>query len=226
MYFDRSYTLKGAGAGVVLIPPEGNVLKYAVQFEFRATNNIVEYEGLVTGLRLAKDLSIQQLLIRGDSQLVARKVQKEYHCNNDNMVEYLVEVQRMEKFFDGFKVRYIPHLDNHDADHLAWIDSFKAPTLPDVIVVKLSKPSVKPAEPISEADLMVIDISNQEPVFDWMNPIKMFLSNQPLSDDDAEVERIACKAKMYHLIDEVLYRQGANGMMIRCIFREEGIQLL
>jgi ribonuclease HI len=226
MYFDRSYTLKGAGAGVVLIPPEGNILKYAVQFEFPATNNIVEYEGLVTGLRLAKDLSIRQLLIRGDSQLVARKVQKEYHCNNDNMVEYLVEVQRMEKFFDGFKVRYIPYLDYHDADHLAWIDSSKAPTLPDVIVVKLSKPSVKPAEPISEADLMVIDRSNQEPVFDWMNPIKMFLSNQPLSDDDAEVERIACKAKMYHLIDEVLYRQGTNGMMIRCISREEGIQLL
>jgi hypothetical protein len=25
----------------------------------------------------------------------------------------------MEKFFDGFKVRYVPHLDNCDADHLA-----------------------------------------------------------------------------------------------------------
>jgi hypothetical protein len=59
MYFDGSYTLKGVGAGVVLIPPEGDILKYAVQFEFRATNNIEEYEGLVTGLRLAKDLSFR-----------------------------------------------------------------------------------------------------------------------------------------------------------------------
>jgi ribonuclease HI len=59
MYFDRSYTLKGKGAGVVLIPPEGDILKYAVQLEFSATNNIAEYEGLVTGLRLAKDLSIR-----------------------------------------------------------------------------------------------------------------------------------------------------------------------
>jgi hypothetical protein len=59
MYFNRSNTLKGAGAGIVLIPPEGDVLKYAIQFEFLATNNIAEYEGLVTGLRLAKDLSIQ-----------------------------------------------------------------------------------------------------------------------------------------------------------------------
>jgi hypothetical protein len=30
MYFDGSYTLKGVGACVVLIPPESDVLKYAV----------------------------------------------------------------------------------------------------------------------------------------------------------------------------------------------------
>jgi hypothetical protein len=30
MYFDRSYTLKGAEADVVLIPPEGGILKYIV----------------------------------------------------------------------------------------------------------------------------------------------------------------------------------------------------
>jgi hypothetical protein len=58
MYFNGSYTLKGAGAGVVLIPPEGDILKYAIQLKFLATNNIAEYEGLITGLRLAKDLDI------------------------------------------------------------------------------------------------------------------------------------------------------------------------
>jgi hypothetical protein len=30
MYFDGSYTLKGPGADVVLIPPEGDMLKYAI----------------------------------------------------------------------------------------------------------------------------------------------------------------------------------------------------
>jgi hypothetical protein len=43
MYFDGLYTLKGVGAGVVLIPPEGDMLKYAIQIEFPATNNIAEY---------------------------------------------------------------------------------------------------------------------------------------------------------------------------------------
>jgi hypothetical protein len=90
----------------------------------------------------------------------------------------------------------------------------------------LTKLTVKPAEPAEEVDLMVIDGPDQELAYDWMNPIRMFLENQPPSDDNAKVERIALKAKIYHLIDGVLYRRGANGMMMWCISRDEGIQLL
>jgi ribonuclease HI len=74
MYFDGSYPLKGAGVGMVLIPPEGDILKYAIQLDFPATNNIAEYEGLVTSLWLAKEPGIQRLLIRGDSQLAVKQV--------------------------------------------------------------------------------------------------------------------------------------------------------
>jgi ribonuclease HI len=160
MYFDRSYTLKEAGAGVMLIPVEGDILKYSIQLEFPATNNIAEYEGLVMGLRLAKDRGIRWLLIRGDSQLVAKQVQKEYDCKNDKMVKYLTEVRRMEKIFNEFEVRYVLCLDNRDADHLAWIASSRAPTSSDVIIEKLTKPSVRPTEEAIDAvkpDLMVID---------------------------------------------------------------------
>jgi hypothetical protein len=74
------------------------------------------------------------------------------------MAKYLAEVCRMDKFFNGFEVRYVPRLDNCYADHLAWIASSRAPTPPDVIIEKLSNPSVKPAEAVNEAieqDLMV-----------------------------------------------------------------------
>jgi ribonuclease HI len=100
MYFDGSYTLKGVGDGVMLIPLDGDILKYVIQLDFPSINNIIEYEGLVTRLRLDKDLGIQWLLIRGDSQLVAKQVQKEFDYNNKKMAEYLAEVHRMEKFFD------------------------------------------------------------------------------------------------------------------------------
>jgi hypothetical protein len=135
-------------------------------------------------------------------------VQKEYDYNNDMMVEYVAEVRRMEKFFNGFKVRYVPHLDNHDADHLAWIASSRAPTPPDVIVEGLSKPSVKLEASTSKAEpeLMIIDESSQQPAYDWTSLIRAYLDNQPPSDDNAEVERIARKSRMYHLIDGVLYQ--------------------
>jgi hypothetical protein len=67
---------------------------------------------------------------------------------------------RLEKFFDGFKVRYVPHLDYCDADHLAWITYSRTPTPPDIIIEKLSKPSFKPVESTRKMigqDLMIID---------------------------------------------------------------------
>jgi hypothetical protein len=73
----------------------------------------------------------------------------------------------------------------------------------------LSKPSVKPAEEAIDAtklDLMVIDEPEQGLAYDWMSPIKIFLDNQPPSDDNAEVERITSKSKMYHLIDGIVYQ--------------------
>jgi ribosome recycling factor len=101
---------------------------------------------------------------QGDSPLVEKQMQKEYDCNNDKMAEYLAEVHRMEKFFDGFEVRYVPHLDNCDDDHLAWIASSKAPTPSNIVIEKLITPSVRPIEEAIDAaklDLMVINEPGQ-----------------------------------------------------------------
>jgi hypothetical protein len=92
---------------------------------------------------------------------MAKQVQKEYNSNNDKMAEYLTEVRRMEKFFDGFEIRYVPRLDNRDADHLAWIASSRVPILSNVVIEKLTKPSVKAVETLREADLMIIDGAEQ-----------------------------------------------------------------
>lgn len=43
-------------AGVVLISPEGHKLNCVVRFGFKATNNLVEYETLLAGLKLAKEI--------------------------------------------------------------------------------------------------------------------------------------------------------------------------
>jgi hypothetical protein len=90
----------------------------------------------------------------------------------------------------------------------------------------LTKPSVKAVETLREADLMIIDGAEQQLEIDWMSPIKVYLDNQSISNDNVEIECIARKSRMYHLIDGVLYRQGANLMMMKCISKDEGSQLL
>src|SRR5579883_2780278 len=59
MYFDGSLKLEGAGAGMLLISPKGEQLKYVLQILFKASNNEVEYEALLHGLRLAVSLGIK-----------------------------------------------------------------------------------------------------------------------------------------------------------------------
>jgi hypothetical protein len=80
------------------------------------------------------------------------------------------------------------------------------PISSDVIVEKLIKPSIKSVETLREMDLMIIDGAKQQSEIDWMSPIKAYLNNQPIPDDNVEIEHIAHKSRMYHLIDGVLYK--------------------
>jgi hypothetical protein len=50
MYFDESLIKTGAGAGLLFISPLGVHMCYIIWLHFPATNNIAEYEALVTGL--------------------------------------------------------------------------------------------------------------------------------------------------------------------------------
>jgi hypothetical protein len=67
LFFDGSARQQGGGAGVVLINPNEDQVKYMVHLEFKATNNMAEYEALIFSLSAALSLGIRQLLVKGDS---------------------------------------------------------------------------------------------------------------------------------------------------------------
>lgn len=59
MSFDDSLVLQGTGDGVVLVSPGGNRMRYVLQLCVEgATNNVVEYEALLHGLRTVVSLGI------------------------------------------------------------------------------------------------------------------------------------------------------------------------
>jgi ribonuclease HI len=58
MYFDGSLIKRGAGTGLLFISPLGVHMRYVIWLYFPASNNVVEYEALVTGLRIAVKLGV------------------------------------------------------------------------------------------------------------------------------------------------------------------------
>jgi ribonuclease HI len=103
VYFDSAFSRQGAGAGAVLISPTQDKLYYAVQLCFqhggKVANNIMEYEGLIAGLKAAAALGVRRLTIRGDSQLLVNFSNKEYKPKDEHMEAYLEEVRKIEKRF-------------------------------------------------------------------------------------------------------------------------------
>ena len=74
-------------------------MKYAARIEFKATNNIAEYEGLILGLNKAKTLEAETLLSKTDSQVIAGQVKKEYMAWEPELVKYLAIVRALERRF-------------------------------------------------------------------------------------------------------------------------------
>jgi ribonuclease HI len=89
MYFDGSKRVQGSGAGVVLISPQGDKLKYVLRMSFpQASNNEAVYEALLHGMKMAKACGATRLKIFGDSNLVVQQLMNHYDAVSENMTAY------------------------------------------------------------------------------------------------------------------------------------------
>ena len=89
----------GSGARVVLISLDGSRLCYTIHLHFLASNNAMEYEALLNGLRIAIELGATRLYVRDDSELVIDQVMKESFYKSPLMIAYCQEVRKLEDKF-------------------------------------------------------------------------------------------------------------------------------
>jgi ribonuclease HI len=99
MYFDGSVMKEGAVVGLVFISPLGVRMEYLVRLHFPASNNAAEYKALIDSLRIAVELGIKHLEIRGDSELVVDQVMKDKNCVDLKMAAYCQDVRDLEGKF-------------------------------------------------------------------------------------------------------------------------------
>ena len=77
MHTYGSSNRQAKGAGVVLLSPEGDVVKCMIRLDFPTTNNEAEYEALVAGLDLARAAGATSVVIYCDSQVIANQTRLE-----------------------------------------------------------------------------------------------------------------------------------------------------
>jgi hypothetical protein len=59
----------------------------------------------------------------------------------------------------------------------------------------------------------------------WISKVRDYLKDNYLPEDQASAEHIVRMAMRYTVVEGDLYRRGANGVLMRCITREEGRDL-
>jgi len=96
LYFDGSFTTHGSGVGILLLMPQGDLISKAFKIKFPCTNNIVGYEALNSGLKLAIQWNIQHLSIFRDSQLVIKQFNDEYQTKDEKLIPYKILVDSLK----------------------------------------------------------------------------------------------------------------------------------
>jgi ribonuclease HI len=145
MYFDGTLKLEGVGAGVLLISPKGEQLKYILQIFWKVSNNEAEYEALLHGLHLTISLGIKR--VYDDSAVVINQVNKSWDCNNENMNAYFLEVRGLENKFYGLEFHHVVYDKNIAADVLSKLGSTCAQVPVRVFVHELYTPSISEPAP-------------------------------------------------------------------------------
>jgi len=96
---DGSSNQKGSKACIILEGPNGLLIEQALRFAFKASNNQAEYEALVAGMLLVKEMGARSLLVKSDSLLITGQVTGEYQAKDPQIAAYLEYVRLLREAF-------------------------------------------------------------------------------------------------------------------------------
>jgi ribonuclease HI len=72
----------------VLISPQGKKYKFSLPIVATSTNNQAEYQALIKGLELLKEVRVDAVEVFGDSMLVINQLAGIYECRSEILISY------------------------------------------------------------------------------------------------------------------------------------------
>jgi ribonuclease HI len=108
-----------AGAGAVIISPDGHVVAKVGKYLGETTSNVAEYTGLILGLKRAKAMGLRELEVLADSELIVKQLSGEYQVKADHLRPLHDEAKALLAGFDKIDLRHIPREENEAADEMS-----------------------------------------------------------------------------------------------------------
>jgi len=107
-----------AAVGWLLVSSDGVIAEGSERIG-ETTNNDAEYQALIRVLEAARDYGLEEVDIRGDSQLIVKQVRGEWNANEPTLRERRVRVRELLTTFDRWSLEHVPREINSRADELA-----------------------------------------------------------------------------------------------------------
>ncbi|XP_062075770.1 uncharacterized protein LOC133779888 [Humulus lupulus] len=213
MHTDGASNSQGANIGVILEAPSGLKIEEAIRLEQFATNNEAEYEALIYGLELARDIGIKRLSVRGDSQLMIEQAAGNFDTKAPYLASLLQKVTDLRSHFHQFELVQVSREQNQKADALAKLASAGECT---------RKSSISTSQ--SPKVLEVFSTSSEPEC--WMDPIIRYLSTSELPTHPKDAKHLRLRAQRYSIIRGTIYRKSFDGPYLWCLRPLEAKKLL
>nr|XP_043638079.1 uncharacterized protein LOC122609083 [Erigeron canadensis] len=185
---DGASNQEGSRAGLILIDPKEREYTYALRFNFPTSNNEAEYEALLAGLRMAKQMGVKKIQVFVDSQLVANQINGTFEAYQASMQLYLEETKKLIGELESFHIEQVRRNQNKKADALSKLASLTfAHLTKEVLVEVLQEKFITKGNEVSQ-------VEEEEDC--WMTPIYNFIKNETLPEDNHEAQKVRMKAPM------------------------------
>jgi ribonuclease HI len=105
-----------AASGAVLYAEDGTVLAEVGEYLGIATNNVAEWRALLAGLVRARELGIDEIAVRMDSELVVRQISGVYRVKHADLIPLHVKAKSLLRQFKSVDVQHVRRKENAAAD--------------------------------------------------------------------------------------------------------------
>lgn len=164
----------------MLTNPEEQTFTYTLRFEFLCSNNEAEYEALLVGLKIAKEMGVKHLTVYYDSMIVVNQVNGMYEVKDVSMKQYLKLINSLSSGFKALIISQVPRSKNKQADALSKMALVAFGLLTKEVLIKILK-----GNSIEEKDVFKLEGEEET----WMSPIILYFFNGIEQEDHLQARK-------------------------------------